>query len=403
MSGYTLKVNIRAQEERERREKERQTKEAIAKIQANAGPPARPRKRKGLNFHEPGYYIAQAEMLRKKAKLEALQKKIAEASAKTGIADAVKLATLTTTKTEDSKTTTILEEPEEEIPEIEWWDKILLGDRTLDEVVVKLNAANIETEEIFTNINNIIECPPIKKPPIKVEPALVPVFLTKEERKKLRRQNRKAQELDKQEKIKFGLLPKPEPKLKQSNIMYALGHESIINPSKADQLSREQEDKRRQAHIEHNEAKKLTPEERKAKNMQKISEDLTKTGTCVSIYRVEGDLSRWRFKVRQNAKQLTMTGVLITCPEMNLVVVEGGPKQQRRYQQLMMNRIKWDESGNSCKVVWEGVIDKPLFKGFRDKTLQQGSLARDFLSQFKADHYWDLATKMSILASIEDM
>ena len=51
----------------------------------------------------------------------------------------------------------------------------------------------------------------------------LPIFLTKRERKKLRRQNRREAWKDKQEKIRLGLEPPPEPKVKLSNLMRVLG------------------------------------------------------------------------------------------------------------------------------------------------------------------------------------
>ena len=40
----------------------------------------------------------------------------------------------------------------------------------------------------------------------------IPVYLTKKERKKLRRQSRQEAEKELQEKIRIGLAPQPEPK-----------------------------------------------------------------------------------------------------------------------------------------------------------------------------------------------
>ena len=54
--------------------------------------------------------------------------------------------------------------------------------------------------------------------------------------------------------------------------------------------------------------------------------------------------------------------------DMNLVIVEGGPKAQKKFRRLMLNRIKWSEdtkkhansddegektSQNFCRLVWE--------------------------------------------------
>ena len=48
-------------------------------------------------------------------------------------------------------------------------------------------------------------------------------------------------------------------------------------------------------------------------------------------------------KVETNAKQLHMTGTVVMYEDVNVIVVEGGPKQQKKYKQLMLKRIKWDE------------------------------------------------------------
>ena len=45
------------------------------------------------------------------------------------------------------------------------------------------------------------------------KPVHIPVILTSKERKKLRRQRRREAEKEKQEKIQFGLIEKPEPKV----------------------------------------------------------------------------------------------------------------------------------------------------------------------------------------------
>lgn len=53
-----------------------------------------------------------------------------------------------------------------------------------------------------------------------------------------------------------------------------------------------------------------------------------------------------------NAKQLFLTGCVVLYRNVNLVVVEGGPRQQKKYRRLMMGRIKWAEdqaSADGCE------------------------------------------------------
>jgi hypothetical protein len=74
---------------------------------------------------------------------------------------------------------------------------------------------------------------PIQMMPLEPRiPVHVPVFLTKKERKKLRRQNRREAWKEKQDKIRLGLLPPDEPKVKMSNLMRVLGNEAVLDPTK---------------------------------------------------------------------------------------------------------------------------------------------------------------------------
>jgi U4/U6 small nuclear ribonucleoprotein PRP3 len=72
------------------------------------------------------------------------------------------------------------------------------------------------------------------------KPVLLPVFLTKRETKKLRRQNRREAWKEKQEKIRIGLEPPPEPKVKMSNMMRVLGQQAVQDPTKIEAHVREQ-------------------------------------------------------------------------------------------------------------------------------------------------------------------
>ena len=123
-----------------------------------------------------------------------------------------------------------------------------------------------------------------------------------------------------------------------------------------------------------------------------------------------------RFKVDQNAQQYNLTGTAILNTELNLVVVEGGPKGIKAYKTLLLRRIDWnntkhaarnqdeeeeaeasgdelDESQkvNRCFLVWEGEVKERSFKGFRIKTFPTDSLVRDYLGKMNAVNYWDAA------------
>ena len=42
-----------------------------------------------------------------------------------------------------------------------------------------------------------------------------------------------------------------------------------------------------------------------------------------------------------NAQQLHLTGCVMLYHDVNLVVVEGGPKCLKKFKRLLMHRIKW--------------------------------------------------------------
>ena len=63
---------------------------------------------------------------------------------------------------------------------------------------------------------------------------LIEIISGVQERKKLRKQRRREEEKEKQEMIQFGLIPKPEPKVKMSNLMRVLGSEAVQDPTKVE-------------------------------------------------------------------------------------------------------------------------------------------------------------------------
>lgn len=74
------------------------------------------RTKRALKFHEPGKFQQLAIRMRMKAKLEKLQSEISQIARRTGISSAAKLAQL---KPDG-------EEEVEEIPQVEWWDSVIL-------------------------------------------------------------------------------------------------------------------------------------------------------------------------------------------------------------------------------------------------------------------------------------
>ncbi|KRZ95414.1 U4/U6 small nuclear ribonucleoprotein Prp3 [Trichinella sp. T8] len=349
------------------------------------------RARREFSFKQDGEYVKQANRLRAKCRLERLQQEISLASKKTGISSAVKLAMVVPR---------VAESVEAEVPNVEWWDSVILPGETYD---VDLDSLN------FDIITNLIEHPVQLKPPGEhSDRNCLKVYLTKKEQKKLRRQNRRETQREKTEKIRLGLEPPPEPKVKISNLMRVLESQAIQDPTKMEAHVREQMAKRLKKHEEANLARKLTHEQRIMKRAKKISDDLS-TGVHVAVYRVL-DLSdpAKKFKVEMNAKQIHMTGTVVLHKDINVIVVEGGPKQQRFFKRLMMHRIKWEDQQipgtskkqsppNRCFLIWEGIVKKKAFGEIKFKMCPLEKLAREYFQKHGVEYYWDMAYSRAIM------
>ncbi|XP_047114545.1 U4/U6 small nuclear ribonucleoprotein Prp3 [Schistocerca piceifrons] len=397
----TLKANIRAKKREEfRQQLQDRVVEDLSETQffdPRIGAKPAVRGKRALRFHEPGKFQQLADRMRMKAQLERLQNEIAQIAKKTGITSATKLA-LIAPKTEHQ---------EDEVPNVEWWDAVILKDERFT-----VKDGKFELKDMA--ISHLVEHPTQMRPPTDpLKPVYMPVFLTKKERKKLRRQNRREAWKEEQEKIRLGLEPPPEPKLRISNLMRVLGTEAVQDPTKIEAHVREQMAKRQKAHQEANAARQLTAEQKREKKVRKLKEDTT-LGVFVSVYRVN-ELSNpaKKYKVETNAKQLFMTGCVVLFKDCNVVVVEGGAKQQKKYKRLMLNRIKWEEDTvkdsegnehpNKCVLVWEGTVKQRNFGEMKFKVCPSEKLAREHFKKHSVEHYWDLAYSGAVLEATDDV
>eukprot|EP00055_Hartaetosiga_balthica_P014428 m.79130 g.79130 ORF g.79130 m.79130 type:complete len:571 (-) comp8593_c0_seq1:3482-5194(-) len=358
--------------------------------------PKQKKTRKTFNFVDPGHFQEQANRDRAKHKLERLQAEIASASQKTGLSAVTKIALIAPKKEELEVTS---------VPDVEWWDKIVLdgGYELLDD-------GNAQ----FQEITNLVQHPITIDPPGSERKVAMPVYLTKQEKKKMRRQRRKAIIEEKTEKIRLGLVEPSAPKVKISNLMRVLGTEAVADPTKIEAIAKAQMDLRQQQHTAHNEAQTLTKAERSAKKAKKLQES-TPTGVFVAVFRV-GSLrdEATKFKVNMNAQQYNLSGCAMMTNDTNVVVVEGGTRGIRRYKALMLRRIKWNkkeevesddenENGrrehtvNYCDLVWEGVVERRNFRDFAMKLSRTEQQAREFFDKRNVAHYWDLALTTTAL------
>uniref|UniRef100_A0A673MH00 U4/U6 small nuclear ribonucleoprotein Prp3 n=1 Tax=Sinocyclocheilus rhinocerous TaxID=307959 RepID=A0A673MH00_9TELE len=395
----TLKANIRAvkreQFRQQLKEKPSDDLESTSYFDTRVAINSAQRAKRGFRFHEQGRFEKIAQRIRTKAQLEKLQMEIAQAAKKTGIQASTKLALIAPKK----------ELGEGEIPQIEWWDSYILSAHT-----------NFDEVEMH-GVTNLVEHPIQMAPLVDTDkPVTLGVYLTKKEQKKLRRQTRREAQKELQEKVRLGLMPPPEPKVRISNLMRVLGTEAVQDPTKVEAHVRAQMAKRQKAHEEANAARKLTAEQRKEKKVKKLKEDLSH-GVHIAVYRIRNlHNPAKKFKVEANANQLYLTGTVVLHRDVNIVVVEGGPKAQKKFKRLMLNRIKWDEpnskrddsddegsrKNNKCTLVWEGTAKERSYGEVKFKQCPTESMAREHFKKHGTEHYWDLALSQSVLETTDD-
>uniref|UniRef100_A0A3Q1B1B4 U4/U6 small nuclear ribonucleoprotein Prp3 n=1 Tax=Amphiprion ocellaris TaxID=80972 RepID=A0A3Q1B1B4_AMPOC len=407
----TLKANIRAvkreQFRQQLKEKPGDDLESTSYFDHRVSITPAQRARRGFKFHDQGRFEKIAQRIRTKAQLERLQNEIAQAAKKTGIQASTKLALIAPKK----------EIGEGEVPNIEWWDSYILPSN------VDINPDTKFEEFDLFGVTNLVEHPAQISPPVDTDkPVTLGVYLTKKEQKKLRRQTRREGQKEVQEKVRLGLMPPPEPKVRISNLMRVLGTEAVQDPTKVEAHVRAQMAKRQKAHEEANAARKLTAEQRKEKKVKKLKEDLT-DGVYIAVYSPFSSRIRnlqnpaKKFKVEANANQLYLTGTVVLHKDVNLVVVEGGPKSQKKFKRLMMHRIKWEEHNskrddpdgdddtkrnNRCWLIWEGTAKERSFGEMKFKQCPTESMAREHFKKHATEHYWDLALSQSVLEPTDD-
>ena len=201
--------------------------------------------------------------------------------------------------------------------------------------------------------------------------------------------------------------------------MRVLASEAVQDPTKVEAHVRAQMAARQKKHEAANEERKLSKEERREKKIKKLKEDCS-LGVHVAVYKLL-DLSNpaKKYKVDMNAQQLYLTGIALITKDLCLVIVEGGPKSQKKFKRLMMHRIKWDEDSaqgmrqdkidkkkhefkaerkmNECRLLWEGSITERKFNNWNIHLFKTEDEAKDLMKKADVEHYWNLAQSQSVL------
>ncbi|KAJ8112765.1 hypothetical protein ONZ43_g5318 [Nemania bipapillata] len=304
-------------------------------------------------------------------------------------------------------------------PDIEWWDEGLVNGDNYDDIDDQ-KTLKIDTED--TIITSYIQHPVAIEPPQDQHiPAPKPMYLTSNEQAKLRRQRRMADLKEEQAKIRLGLIPAPPPKIKKGNLMRVLGEEAVKDPTAVEaRVNREIAD-RHAKHMETNEERKLTKDQRHEKLARNQEKDVAK-GVHMLAFKVNSLANgQHRFKVSKNAEQYNLKGLVIMHPKQNLILVEGGEHSIKQYKKLMLNRIDWtenvpprdrgaqsdgtrdwlkaeDEKGdlkdlalNKCQLLFEGEVKSQAFHAFKSRVCETDAEARQALSRAKLESFWNMA------------
>lgn len=312
--------------------------------------------------------------------------------------------------------TTIGEEkslPEiERIPIIEWWDKMYVDEEL--NVVSKYTTTYKEDEESDEDEDEEDIHPSIRyiNHPVPIEignEVIIPrVYLTKKEQKKVRRNRRKIQREERETNIKLGLMSKPEPKVKLSNMMNVYeNNQNITDPTAWEQTVKTQVIERKRIHEDENEKR----HQEAAKRKKEIATDNNKAGLnekqdnyCKVFWFKSLINPKIRYKMNMNSKQLSLRGLCLRVNDegSGIIVICGTEKSCKFYDKLITKRIKWDENftdrnkddeeitmeGNYVEKVWEGILNEVKFPNWFMRVCNDSDEVRQILMKFEAKQFY---------------
>jgi len=207
--------------------------------------------------------------------------------------------------------------------------------------------------------------------------------------------------------------------------MRVLGEEAVKDPTAVEARVNREIAERYQKHLQTNEERKLTKEEKQEKLVANQEKDAA-MGIHILVFKINNLANgSHRFKIAKNAEQNALTGICLMHPKFNLVIVEGGEHSIRQYKKLMLNRIDWtqnsptrvkegkqevlaqwlkaeDENGelkdmtlNKCVLVFEGEEKTRAFRKWGNKVCETDSAAKEALSRAKMENMWTQAKSMA--------
>lgn len=280
--------------------------------------------------------------------------------------------------------------------DIEWWDsKYLVNGKLHEKYIKKYKTPDDDSENSDRNEDSEDERPSIRfiqhPVPIKSqnnETKISKIYLTKKEGKKIRRNKRKLLRQELQQKIKLGDIPKPQPKVKLSNMMNVYQNDAnITDPTLWEKMVRQQVNARRLKHFEEN--MKRHEESRLVRKKNELN--INASSTYCKIFKfTELKHPKIRCKIKMNAKQLKLLGCCLHIKDgSGIIIIIGDEKSCKFFEKLVLQRIKWNEpfqdhitkkiieSKAICEKTWEGFLTTSKFKGwFMKECLDEQDLIR---------------------------
>ena len=218
----------------------------------------------------------------------------------------------------------------------------LLQVEDMKKVVKDLDALNLLCKDNIKRLPKISEAGAVEE---------LKQYQTRDEARRSKRERKLAAQKEIQEKIKYGLVPPPEPKLKLSNFMSVLKEEAIRDPTKVELIVRKAIDQRNKKHQKHNLKRKLAKLSNKEKRRRKSIKDMNKRA-FLSVYRIP-DLSNFenQYKINTNARKFFLKGFCIVPAKFlkdlcGVVLTIAGEKFTKKFEKLLIQRIKWAQCGS---------------------------------------------------------
>ncbi|SCU94218.1 LADA_0G07272g1_1 [Lachancea dasiensis] len=308
------------------------------------------------------------------------------------------------------------------VPEVEWWDTAYLQNldtwKVREKYLQELESSEESEDDIDENESERQDPPSLRyvQHPVPVKEApdgqikQPKIYLVKREQEKIRRNRRKLLREEHEERIRIGLEPKPQPKVKLSNMMSVYQNtENITDPTSWEQTVKSQVEERHRKHVETNIRRHLDAQERKqalkVHGSDSLKRDVASEWHC-KVFRFSSLRNpKIRYRLTTNSRQLKLSGACLRVGEQGpgILVVIGSEKNCRFYSKLVLQRIKWSESfvdsrsgvevdcnGDAVGLAWEGTLRQSKFRGWFMKACESTEEMRKILLDNEAEWLFQL-------------